>query len=64
MRAIAAESIKNQGLIVIILQLAGALLLKDSLKNEVLRRNPPNKNFKESLLEPNKIGSGSGSIIE
>jgi len=26
--------------------------LKDSLKNEVLRRNPPNKNFKDAL----KIG--------
>jgi NAD(P)H-quinone oxidoreductase subunit 5 len=33
--------------------------VKDSLKNEVLRRNPPNKNFKDPLPEPRfSLGSG------
>jgi len=35
------------------------LVFKDSLKNEVLRRNPLNKNFKDSLPEPRfSLGSG------
>ena len=38
---------------------ASKFSLKDSLKNEVLRRNPPNKNFKEPLPEPRfSLGSG------
>gem|GEM_PF-5741203 len=33
--------------------------IKDSLKNEVLRRNPLNKNFKDPLPEPRfSLGSG------
>ena len=33
--------------------------VKDPLKDEVLRRNPPNKNIKEPLPEPRfSLGSG------